>query len=326
MQVEPLAVPAGPGVVRLLPRLAEAIRGGNPVLPVAAAAPPARLPDHDPADLPEDLAVVVGTSGSTGTPKRALLTAAALRASTRATHDRLGGPGQWLLSLPAHHVAGLQVLLRSLDAGTEPVVIDLTHGFLPRVFAEATARLDPGARRYTSLVPTQLVRLLDDPVAGEALRCYDAVVVGGAATPPRLLRRARRRGGAGRDELRHERVLGRMRARWPTARVHRGRLRRGGADPPRRGDDRARLPRASRPHGGGVRNRRGRHPVVPHRRRGAHRRARPPPGRRPGRRHDQHRRPQGGSTARRGGDHRSTSRASARWSSSGRRTPSGARP
>ena len=194
MQVEPLAVPAGPGVVRLLPRLAEAIRGGNPVLPLAAAAPPTRLPDHDPAELPEDLAVVVGTSGSTGTPKRALLTGGALRASTRATHERLGGPGQWLLSLPAHHVAGLQVLLRSLDAGTEPVVMDLTHGFVPRAFAEATARLDPGCRRYTSLVPTQLVRLLDDPVADEALRCYDAVLVGGAPTHPRLLRRAQAAG------------------------------------------------------------------------------------------------------------------------------------
>ena len=77
MEVETLAVPTGPDVVRVLPRLAEAIRGGNPVLPVAAAAPPRRLPDHDPADLPEDLAVVVGTSGSTGTPRGVLGTAVA---------------------------------------------------------------------------------------------------------------------------------------------------------------------------------------------------------------------------------------------------------
>ena len=61
--------------------------------------------------------------------------------------------------------------------------MDLTHGFVPRAFA-ATARLDPGSRRYTSLVPRQTVRLLDDPVADEALHCYDAVLVGGAATPP----------------------------------------------------------------------------------------------------------------------------------------------
>ena len=86
--------------------------------PPRAAPPP--LPEHVAADLPDDLAVVVGTSGSTGTPKRALLTAGALRASARATHERLGGPGQWLLPLPAHHVAGLQVLLRSVEAGTHP--------------------------------------------------------------------------------------------------------------------------------------------------------------------------------------------------------------
>jgi O-succinylbenzoic acid--CoA ligase len=190
MEVEPLPVPTGPPVLALLPRLAEAMHGVRAVLPVAATAPPPELPAHDEGDLPDDLAVVVGTSGSTGTPKRALLTAGALRASALAPHDRLGGPGQWMLTLPAHHVAGLQVLLRSIEAGTEPVVMDLTAGFAPRAFAEATSRLDPGARRYTSLVPTQLVRLLDDPVADEALRCYDAVLVGGAATPPRLRRRA----------------------------------------------------------------------------------------------------------------------------------------
>jgi O-succinylbenzoic acid--CoA ligase len=150
------------------------------------------VPHHDPADLPDGLAVVVGTSGSTGTPKRALLTAAALRASSRATHERLGGPGQWLLALPAHHVAGLQVLLRSLDAGTSPVAMDLTDGFLPQVFVAAAARLEPEQRRYTSVVPTQLIRLLDHPRGPEALRTFDAVLVGGAAMPPQLRRRAER--------------------------------------------------------------------------------------------------------------------------------------
>ena len=65
--------------------------------------------------------------------------------------------------------------------------MDLTHGFVPRAFAAATARLDPGSRRYTSLVPTQLVRLLDDPVADEALHCYDAVRL--HRLPPELANR-----------------------------------------------------------------------------------------------------------------------------------------
>ncbi len=188
--LEELAVPAGEAALALLPRLARALAGGAPVAPYAASAAPPPLPDHGPADLPDDLAVVVGTSGSTGTPKRALLTAAALRASARATHDRLGGPGQWLLPLPAHHVAGLQVLLRSVEAGTTPVAMDLTDGFTPRAFAAATARLDPGVRSYTSLVPTQLLRLLDHPGGAEALGRLDAVLVGGAALPPHLRARA----------------------------------------------------------------------------------------------------------------------------------------
>ncbi|HWO52132.1 MAG TPA: o-succinylbenzoate--CoA ligase [Ornithinibacter sp.] len=189
---QPLSLPLGPACLALLPRLAEALAGDAPVLPFAASAPPSALPQHDPADLPDGLAVVVGTSGSTGTPKRALLTAAALHASSRATHDQLGGPGQWLLALPAHHVAGLQVLLRSLEAGTTPVAMDLVDGFLPQGFVATTALLEPEQRRYTSLVPTQLLRLLDHPRGPDALRSFDAVLVGGAALPPRLRRRAER--------------------------------------------------------------------------------------------------------------------------------------
>jgi o-succinylbenzoate---CoA ligase len=191
--LEPLAVALGPASLAVLPRLAEALAGDAPVSPYAAAAPQPPVPPHDPAELPDGLAVVVGTSGSTGTPKRALLTARALAASSRATHEHLGGPGQWLLALPAHHVAGLQVLLRSLDAGATPVAMDLTDGFAPQAFVAATAQLDPGQRHYTSLVPTQLLRLLDHPRGGpDALRAFDAVLVGGAAIPPRLRLRAER--------------------------------------------------------------------------------------------------------------------------------------
>ncbi len=190
--LEPLAVPLGPASLAVLPRLARALGGDAPVLPYAASAPLPAVPPHDPADLPDGLAVVVGTSGSTGTPKRALLTARALLISGRATHEWLGGDGQWLLALPAHHVAGLQVLLRSLDAGTTPVAMDLSDGFVPQAFVAAARRLDPGCRRYTSLVPTQLIRLLDHPRGPESLQAFDAVLVGGAAMPPRLRRRAER--------------------------------------------------------------------------------------------------------------------------------------
>ncbi|GAA1253258.1 o-succinylbenzoate--CoA ligase [Oryzihumus leptocrescens] len=184
-----LAVPPGADALRVLPDLARALDGTGPaLLPFAAGSKAPALPPAP--GTPADLALAVGTSGSTGRPKRALLTTSALQASARATHARLGGDGQWLLAMPAHHVAGLQVLVRSLVAGTAPVAVDTSDGFTPAAFVAATGRLDPAARSYTALVPTQLVRLLQDPEGREALARYAAVLLGGAAAPPSLLARA----------------------------------------------------------------------------------------------------------------------------------------
>ncbi|MEJ2864843.1 o-succinylbenzoate--CoA ligase [Actinomycetospora flava] len=145
-------------------------------------APPAEL--LDPVD--DDVAAVVTTTGSTGAPKAVLLPAAALLASADATYARLGPPGRWLLALPAHHIAGLQVLLRSARAGQPAVAMDLRPGFRP----EAFAALAPGVT-YTSLVPTQLRRLLDAGGAAlDALRGLRAVLLGGAAADADLLTRA----------------------------------------------------------------------------------------------------------------------------------------
>lgn len=106
-------------------------------------------------------------------------------------HERLGGPGQWLLALPVTHVAGLTVLVRSLVARTRPEVLDLYAGFDVAAFADATGRLRPGVRHYTSLVPTQLRRLLG---AGVDLSTFDAVLVGGAALSSELHALARAEG------------------------------------------------------------------------------------------------------------------------------------
>ena len=150
--------------------------------------------------IPARTDLILRTSGTTtGTGRLIAMSAAALMASASATHARLGGPGTWILPLPAHHIAGLQILIRSLEAGTEPVVVDTSAGFSPTALAEAldSARLSTGAaasRLYVSLVPTQLVRVLQDPQAGRALAEADAVLLGGAAADPALLARAR---GAG---------------------------------------------------------------------------------------------------------------------------------
>lgn len=181
------------GVPALSEALAAALAGSGPaVLPVAAPASGLASADAG-GPVPEDVALLVPTSGSTGVPREVMLTAAALRASADATHRRLSGPGRWLLPLPPGHVAGLQVLVRSLVAGTTPAV--LAGPFRPEAFATATARLGgQDGPRYTSLVPTQVHRLLESDEGADALAAYDAVLLGGAAAPPGLVARARDRG------------------------------------------------------------------------------------------------------------------------------------
>lgn len=137
--------------------------------------------------IDDDVAVVVSTSGTTGIPKGALLTASALRASADATHRRLGGPGRWLSALPGYHIAGLQVLVRSVVAGTIPVAIapSFDVGDLPR----AVASMGSG-RRYASLVAVQLDKALRDAEAAAALAALDAVLIGGGPMPTGVAERA----------------------------------------------------------------------------------------------------------------------------------------
>ncbi|MCX2933190.1 o-succinylbenzoate--CoA ligase [Mycobacterium sp. CVI_P3] len=144
-------------------------------------------------EINDDVALVVPTSGTTGTPKGAMLTPAALIASAAATHDRLGGPGSWLLALPTHHIAGIQVLVRSLQAGTVPVELDLTAGFDVTELPTAVAQLGSG-RRYTALVATQLAKALLDPEATAALSELDAVLLGGGPAPRPVLEGAQAAG------------------------------------------------------------------------------------------------------------------------------------
>jgi O-succinylbenzoic acid--CoA ligase len=152
-------------------------------------------------------AVVVRTSGSTGHPKRVELSGRALLASARSTNAILGA-GRWLLALPVHYIAGLQVLVRSLVAGTVPVVLPSLAGgagratghFTAEAFTRATARLraeSPDAPLLTALVPAQLHTLLADAREHAetlaALRAYRTVLVGGQRTDPGLLDLARAR-------------------------------------------------------------------------------------------------------------------------------------
>jgi O-succinylbenzoic acid--CoA ligase len=197
---------------RLVELLAAALDGTGPaILPLDAGLPAARLAELTEAlgpDAVEDArgvtrarsgpdrgvaegtAVVIGTSGSTGAPKGVELSAAALRHSAQASLERVGArPGErWLCCLPVTHVAGLQVLVRSLVSGTEPVLAGHADG------ATLAAAAASGCA-HVSLVPTQLQRLLESgankstPLAG-----FSSVLLGGAAAPAGLLAAARAAG------------------------------------------------------------------------------------------------------------------------------------
>jgi len=198
-----LLLPPAAGAGRLLDALAAALDGSGPaILPLDPGLPPARVADllhaftpatvetqdgtgrwrpdasrpaapGSGADLPDGTAVVIATSGSSGEPKGVQLSAGALRASARASLDRIGAdPGaRWLCPLPTSHIAGV------------PVVVD---------------GLDPAQRNlavfgcgYVSLVPAQLRRMLD---VGASVSAFGAILLGGAAIPPGLLAGARAAG------------------------------------------------------------------------------------------------------------------------------------
>lgn len=191
--LRPLVVSALPATEQIAAVAAVLDRRDGCLLPVAEGVDGERVmaAAHCEDPLSGDLAdavLAVATTGSTGTPKIVLHARRSLLASVAATADRLGGHGQWLLCLGINHIAGIQVVLRSVAAGISPVVCPAGGDEFTGDFAAAAARLD-GPRRYVSLVPAQLQRLLDSPQS-PVLSAFDAILLGGAAADPALLERA----------------------------------------------------------------------------------------------------------------------------------------
>jgi o-succinylbenzoate---CoA ligase len=141
-----------------------------------------------PTVVSKNTAVVVQSSGSTAMPKRVALSADAILSSAAAAESSLGAPGQWLLAVPTTYIAGINVLARSITAGIDP--IDLGDGRLTAAaFTRAVSKMHKGPR-FTSLVPAQLARLLEDAAATAALTTFDRILLGGQASPAPLLEKA----------------------------------------------------------------------------------------------------------------------------------------
>jgi O-succinylbenzoic acid--CoA ligase len=143
-------------------RLAKTLAGAGPAL---------TLTPITSQTVPSEIALVVSTSGSTGVAKEVGLSASALVASAKATNKFLGANGgqSWSLLLPLTHIAGINVLARSLELGTTPVDARDISGSYPKA-------------DFTAIVPTQLFRALNgETELLEHLQSAKSVLVGGAA-------------------------------------------------------------------------------------------------------------------------------------------------
>jgi o-succinylbenzoate---CoA ligase len=188
----PERVVAGPGVV-----LPDGFRGGLPGgIPLDRWSHPARelvleprgddwrrmgrAPDHPEPEW------ALWTSGSTGEPRGILLSHDALRASAAAVAERLdlGGRDRWIASLLPAHVGGLALILRAGILGSSLL---LPGRFDP---AEFNRLVDREGATHASLVPTQLLTVLEERGDRPFPRSFKALLLGGAATPPDLLERA----------------------------------------------------------------------------------------------------------------------------------------
>lgn len=158
-------------VSELMARIAKALVSDGPAL---------ALTPISQSSLPSRIALVVTTTGSSGVAKEVALSGSALLASAKASNKYLGAEfgATWSLLLPLNHIAGINVLIRSLESGTIPVNLMGYEGKYPKV-------------DFTAIVPTQLYRALNgDENLLNHLQGARAVLVGGAALTHELRERA----------------------------------------------------------------------------------------------------------------------------------------
>ena len=149
-------------VSELMARIAKALIGDGPALTLSPITQ---------ERVSNRIALIVRTTGSSGVAKEVGLTSTALIASAQASNKFLGADfgATWSLALPLNHIAGINVLIRSLETGTLPISVIGIEGKYPKA-------------DFTSIVPTQLYRALNgDEDLLHHLQSAKKVLVGGAA-------------------------------------------------------------------------------------------------------------------------------------------------
>lgn len=155
----------------LMARIAKALVSDGPAL---------SLTPTSMVSVPSRTALLVSTTGSAGVAKEIALSASELLSSARASNKYLGAEfgSTWSLLLPLNHIAGINVLIRSLELGTIPSNLLGYQGNYPKA-------------DFTAIVPTQLFRALNgDENLLKHLKSAKAVLVGGAALTKELRSKA----------------------------------------------------------------------------------------------------------------------------------------
>jgi O-succinylbenzoic acid--CoA ligase len=125
-------------VSELMARLAKSLGSDGPALAFGPV----------PTDLVnEQICIVISTTGSSGSSKSVGVSSSALLASTKASNQFLGAQfgDVWSLLLPLTHIAGINVLVRALELGTEPIDLRNDHDHW-KAWAKFDKRLGATAR------------------------------------------------------------------------------------------------------------------------------------------------------------------------------------
>jgi O-succinylbenzoic acid--CoA ligase len=184
-----VAAPVPEGLTSREVALALEVLAPSLVLRVAetiATDEPFPAPDRD----PEAPAVVVLTSGTTGRPKGVVLSSRAMAASADAWLAALPPATGWAMPLGLGHVAGLGIVWRAIRGRVPVRVLPVRD---PLLLLAALHGATP-AVSHVSLVPAQLVRVLDEARSTPPPVALRAVLLGGGPIPPDLVTRALRAG------------------------------------------------------------------------------------------------------------------------------------
>lgn len=138
-----------------------------------------------PSAIPFDQeACAIFTSGSTGHPRGIVHTVGNYLFSALGTNEFIGLESfdRWLLSLPLFHVGGVLIWVRTLLAGATCILPD------PHV------NLDNAIRQHRptviSLVPAQLIRLIENDEMISIMRNMKTIMLGGAPSPGWLINKS----------------------------------------------------------------------------------------------------------------------------------------